>query len=310
MNKHLTYIDAFAGKGIHIIKPKDGPPKTADGPVTQAETIARNLPDMCDELGCRLVIWDTMTADSVRSVRELAQSGLHSSGKTKTFQVQDDDGVLVRQNSGEWRDYGFVQERMRTVREAVINHPGRNYHFFCGMHQETATKSVGQDKEGNQIKAAIMHGPNAGGPSSVEHWGKEFQWAVHRLYVEKEKGKEAKRYLQVQPDTDRANVPFVARTNTGGAPLKSPIEIPDGLDGCTALWERLLDVTGVDLTNPYDLIDYCLYGIMGTGKTFWLAAFLAAMRKVQPDAGLLYIASDGGSERLRSIPQGLKKGEL
>ena len=292
----LDFRDTWWDNGICIVKPGSRGVADAYGPMAQSATISKSLPDICAMTGAKTVIWDTITADARRIVTEWAKSGKHRTSKTRDFKVADPNNkgsLLTDFVAADWRDYGATQTHLReAVRDVQLLNPDRNYHLIHVLHQESAKKPLGIDNDGNQIFQLVMHGPNAGGPGSVEAWGTEYQ-AVNRIFVEGEN-----RFIELNQFTDKAGVPFAARTNTGGKPLPSKTPIPSTADGARKVWAMICTEMGLDTTCP-DKTGYysgAIYGVQGCGKTRWVTAFLLLPETLPA----IYVASDGDSEYLRS----------
>jgi len=300
MHPDLRYLDMWADEKIHIVKPKSSGVRTIDGPMAQADLIAREAPSLCEELGCNLVIWDTATITVRACTEELAKSGIHKTSTTKKYTVTDSAGETVTNRvTPDRRDYFMSQTHLReAVRNQMLLDPNRNFHLIHVLHQETAKKSAGKDSGGEPVYMATMHGPNGGGPGSVEAWGTEYR-ALNRIYVD-QKGNHV---LQLQEMADKQGVPFAARTNTG-TKTPSTINIPDTFDKSVETWQQILKWMGIFPEDPRKGGYYSatLYGLMGSGKTRW-ASTLAGVPGV---TGLLYIAADGDSEYLGSFWNELK----
>lgn len=302
MNELIDYRDSWADLGIHIIKPKVTGCRDAEGPMAQAELIADQMSAMCRELGARTVIWDTLTASVKQMLDELARSGIHKTSTTKEFRVVVGNDVLTQRVTPDRRDYMMSQDHLRlAVRNRMLHDPARNYHLIHILHQETAKKSAGKDKDGEPIYIPTMHGPNGGGPGSVESWGTEYQ-AINRVFVEGVADK-AKRYVQLSQFTDASGVPYAARTNVGGN-IPAKIEIPGDFAGAVKVWEAIARAMALDTERP-DRTGYysgAIYGVMGSGKTRWASAFLGLANALP----CVYVAADGDSEYLRSFWNELK----
>lgn len=302
MHKDLDYRDMWADIGIHIIKPKTTGVNTVDGPMAQSALIAREMPAICEELGAKTVIWDTVTATVRQCTTEIALSGVHQLSSTKKFKVADSDGALaVNAVTKDRRDFGMSQQHVReAVRDAMLLDPKRNYHLIHVMHQETAKKSAGKDAAGEPIYNPILHGPNGGGPGSVESWGTEYQ-AVNRVFTDPQ----GKHYVQLAQYTDKAGVPYACRTNVGGNLPGNDALIPTDFAGAVALWAKIMDLMGIDTERPDRTGFYsgCPFGVMGSGKTRWVTAFLG-LPNVLP---CVYVAADGDSEFLRSLWDEIKR---
>ena len=289
--KLVDVNDAWAAEGIWTIKPRNGEPGSDDGPIEQAGIIATIAGDICKEVGANVVIWDTMTATAVNMLTEESiLRGKNASNPIKHKTSIGDDYYVPQLESR-----FMVQDMVRNNVRGVMIRPSRNYHVIHIMHQETAKKMAGKDPKGNQLYAPSAHGCDAGGPGSVEKYGREFR-AVHRIYV----GADKKRFVQLNQTLGVSKVPFLCQTRTGGKALPNEIEIPaDSYEKALAIRQRIVDNIGLDLSNPkkYGYYSEALFALAGAGKTRWASTFLG----LPGVTGCLYIAADGDSEWLGSF---------
>jgi hypothetical protein len=290
-NEHIDLRDTWAKEGIWIVKPRAETVGGERGATDQAALIASSMNDICAETGANVVIWDTITGSARAILNEQSElRAKQSSAKSikHTSRVGADHYVPSREARF------LTQDLLRlNIRDTMLM--TRKYHLVHILHQETAKKAAGKDQAGEQIFVPTAHGCNAGGPGSVELYGTEWQ-AVHRLYVDKN----GQRKLQVNQYSDRNGVPFLCRTNTGGAPLPNDIDIPDNDYGKTlAIYAKILEAMGLDLAAPekHGYFSLALHGLSGCGKTR-LASTLLGLDGV---TGCVYVAADGDSEYIRSF---------
>ena len=302
----LDFRPMWLKAGIIVIKPKCVWPKGGrlqeDGAFAQSQYIAEHLFRIASHFGARLAFWDTVTADTKRILQELALLEMKSS-RGKKYEVAGNDEILARLAQPSLPQWGMMQLHMRhNVRDPIVfGTPTCN--VLMTAHQDMAKRDGGKDADGDKIYIPVMHGPNAGGPSSVEHWGTDFRM-VNRVYVEKER-----RFLQLQEMTDKHGIPFAARTNASRGDLKTHIEIPKGFAGCVEAWKKILDAMyifpGEEETRG-GFLSGTIYGLQGSGKTWWTSCLMGVPGMLPA----IVIASDGGSEGLGSVPSEIKENEF
>ncbi len=292
MHPDLNYSDAWADQGVHIIKPRtDGAPESSTAAMSQFVTIAQNLPALCEETGCNLVVFDTVTAAGTSVFRESVDSGKHATGNSPKFNITIGKDTL-RMNTADRRDYGLVQKFLRDyVRDVPVKHPDRNYHLLHVAHMAESRIPIGKDAKGEAIFQTKGYGPSVGGPAAVEMWGTDFTF-VHRVYMDNK----GQRHLQIQT-MEEGSVPIWCRTNSGG---KTPttIPVPEEFEKAKDAWTYLLKLMGIFLDDPRKggYMSGTLIGAPMSGKTRWMST-LAGLDGI---TGILYIAIDGNSEYLGS----------
>jgi len=293
----LDLRDTWAEQGILIIKPGNEQPTGSQlsdrGAMSQCATIAESLYPIAETVGAKLAIWDTLSSDATRCLRELATARFNDASQSTRIQVKS-GGVLAKMAEPTWQQRNLVQNWIRDfVRAPLIQDP--KCHLFLAMHQNLTTKSGGKDSDGFNIKIPVMFGPDAGGPASAEHWGKEFS-SIHRMTND---GK--KRVLHLNQGADRFGVPFAARTGIADGKDLKDMPIPTGFSGCVEAHKALFKHQGVVLgqEDKYGYLTNTTYALQSCGKTWWLMCLLGIPELLPA----ILVASDGNSEFLRSCPQ-------
>ena len=288
---NLDISEVWRDEGFIIVKPRIGVGKldAESSAIWQAQGIAAQVPALVEHYGIKTVWWDTITA----TARNCYDNFANISGGSVAFKAGD---FKVLQS--DWTNYGKAQTLIRSaVRKQLVNPPGgRNYHLWCTLHTATRSVEVGRDGSGNPIKQAVEMGPDAGGPSTVGDWGKEFSY-VWRVYtVARKTG--VKRYLQLDTMLD-GKIEIKARTASGMGVVPTFIEIPSTFDGSVEAVRKALAYGGFDPSNPakYGYVGGTVHGNQGVGKTLLTSAFLG-LANTKP---CLYIAADGDAEYLRSM---------